>query len=110
VLCAMSLLLDSEIAWQSRLLAALRWSPVGAVLGIVGWALGPFPGMAIWFVAHALRLTVPTETSQNALGLTSHMYSLWIVWQTGKGGLLGLVLHSGTRRKVEYGFVHLRMR
>jgi hypothetical protein len=67
VLCAMSLLLDSEIAWQSRLLAALRWSPVGAVLGIVGWALGPFLGMAIWFVAHALRLTVPTETSQKCI-------------------------------------------
>jgi hypothetical protein len=73
----------------------LRHSWVGA------W---PFVGMAVWFVVHALGLTIPTETSQNAHGETSHMYSLWVVWQTGMGGLLGLLLHSGMRRKVERAF------
>jgi hypothetical protein len=104
VLCSMSFLFDSEMPWQRRLLRALRWSPVGAILGILGWVLGPFVGMAVWFVVHALGLTIPTETSQNAHGETSHMYSLWVVWQTGMGGLLGLLLHSGMRRKVERAF------
>jgi hypothetical protein len=98
VLCAMSLLLDSEIAWQSRLLRALRWSPAGAILGIVGWALGPSLGMVLWQIVHSMNLTGPTETFRNAQGETSHMFSLWAVWQAGIGFVLGLVVN---RNKAE---------
>jgi hypothetical protein len=92
VLSAASLLLNSQLAWQRRLLHALYWSPVGGILGILGWALGPSLGMAIWSVAHSLHLNEPTETAQSALGQSGHLYSLWVVWQTGIGILLGLVM------------------
>jgi hypothetical protein len=94
VLCAVSLLLDSETAWRHRVLKSVYWSPVGGVLGIVGW-VGPSLGMALWSVFHSMGLTVPGETFQNALyGQTSHVYSLWVVWQIGLGFVLGLVLRG----------------
>lgn len=93
VLGAVSLL-KSEIGWRRRAFNCLCWAPVGGVLGIVGWALGPTLGMALWSVAHTMGFTPPDETFQNARGDTSHMYSLWVVWQTGVGFLLGLVLHG----------------
>jgi len=82
-LCVVSFLLSSEVSWRRRVAKALCWAPLGGFLGIAGWALGPFLGMAFWQVVHAVNLTAPTETFRNAQGETSHMYSLWAVWQTG---------------------------
>jgi len=92
-LCAFSLLLNSGITWQHRMFRALCWTPVGAVLGIVGWALGPSLGMTLWQIVHSMNLTAPTETFQNAKGgMISRMFSLWAVWQFGMGFVLGLVV------------------
>jgi hypothetical protein len=100
VIGGVSVLLNSRIAWGRRVLKGIYWSPVGGILGVLGWTLGPFLGMVIWSVVHPLGLTAPTETFQNARGETSHMYSLWIVWQTGIGLALGLVLDDNPANEV----------
>jgi hypothetical protein len=95
LICTVSLLLNSRLTWQGRMLKALCWTPVGAVLGIVGWALGPSLGMTLWQIVHSLNLTAPTETFQNAKGgVISRMFSLWAVWQFGMGFVLGLVVNG----------------
>ena len=96
-LCAVSFLLSSGSSWQRRLAKVLCWTPLGGFLGVAGWALGPVLGMAFWQVVHAMNLTGPTETFRNAQGQTSHMYSLWAVWQTGMGFAFGLFV-DGKRR------------
>lgn len=67
-------------------------SVVGGVLGVIGWALGPSLGMALWHADHALRLTAPTETPLNAAGETSHALSMCLLWQAGMGLVLGVAL------------------
>jgi hypothetical protein len=93
LLSAYSLSVNPGSPWWRQLLKALAWSPLGGVLGSIGWQLGPSLGMAVWEVAHSVGLTPPTETFRNALfGETSHAYALSIVWQTGVGALLGLII------------------
>lgn len=95
IVAAFLKLVGSKIAWKHLLLVALAGSAVGGVLGVIGWVLGPFLGMGLWRVAHSMGLTSPTETFQNALlGQTCRVYSLWIVWQTGVGLLLGFALRG----------------
>jgi hypothetical protein len=65
IVCVVSLLLNSRLTWQRRILKALCWTPVGAVLAVVGWALGPSIGIALWQMVHSMNLTAPTETLQN---------------------------------------------
>lgn len=67
-------------------------SVVGGVLGVIGWALGPSLGMALWHAVHALGLTAPTETALNAAGDTSHALSMCLLWQAGMGLVLGIAL------------------
>ncbi len=94
MICAVSMLLNSTLTWQRRMLKALCWTPVGAVLAVVGWALGPSLGISLWQIVHSMSLTPPTETLRNAQGEPSHMFSLWAVWQTGMGFVLGLVVNG----------------
>ncbi len=71
----------------------LLCSSASGALGVIGWALGPSLGMALWSVSHALHLTAPTETYQNAAyGGTGYQYSLYPVWQSGTAVLLGVLL------------------
>jgi hypothetical protein len=85
-----SLLLNTGTTGQQRMLKILSWTPAGAFLGILGWALGPSLGMVLWQIVHSMNLTAPTETLRNAHGETSHIFSLWAVWQVGMGCVLGL--------------------
>jgi len=94
IICAVSLLLNSRLTWQRRMLKALCWTPVGAVLGVVGWALGPSLGIALWQIIHSMNLTPPTETVRNAQGDQSHMFSLLAIWQAGMGLVLGSVVNG----------------
>ena len=64
------------------------------LLAIVAYSLGPYLDVAVWSLVHELGLTPPTETFQNARGDVSHVYSLFVVWQTGTAFLLGLILRS----------------
>jgi hypothetical protein len=65
---------------------------VGGILGVIGWALGPSLGMAIWYGAHGLGLTAPDETSRNSLGQHSDVFALNVVWQTGMALVLAIML------------------
>ncbi len=65
---------------------------LGGVLGIIGWELGPTFGMALWSAADTLHVTAPTETALNAVGETSHRYSLFMIWQVGMAFVLVVVL------------------
>lgn len=91
-LCAVSLLLNSDLTLKRRVFKVLYWTPVGAFLAILGWALGPSLGIAFWQLVHSLNFTAPDETIRNAAGETSHTYSLWAVWQAGMGCALGLIV------------------
>jgi len=93
-ICAVSLLFNSSHTWQRRMLKALCWTPVGALLAVVGWALGPSLGIALWQIIHSMNLTPPTETVRNAQGYQSHMFSLLAIWQAGMGLVLGLVVNG----------------
>ena len=94
VLGGIAFLVYSKVGIRTLATKSLAWSVVGGVLGVIGWMLGPSLGMFIWSGVHALGLTAPTETFQNALyGETSHQYSLFVVWQTGMALVLAIMLH-----------------
>lgn len=92
-LLAASLLLNSDLTLDERILKVRFWTPAGGFLGIAGWSLGPSLGMVLWQIVHSMSLTDPAETFQNAAhGETGHIYSLWAVWQVGIGSALALVV------------------
>lgn len=84
-------LFESGMRWRAFKVAVFC-SPLGGVLGLLGWALSTSLGMALWSFAHALHLTAPTETFQNAAGQTSHSFALIVVWETGMAFALGVLL------------------
>jgi hypothetical protein len=87
-----SVLVDANGGFRESWLKALAWSPVAGILGIIGWALGPTLGIAIWSAFDSLGLTPPAETVRNALGQTSDQFSLFLVWQAGVGFVLAIIL------------------
>jgi hypothetical protein len=95
VLSAITLLFKTQHTWQRRILAALCWAPLGGLLGILGWHLATPVGALIMNVAHSLRIDRATETPQTSLDQTARLYSLWAVWQTGIGILIGLLIPLG---------------
>jgi len=69
---------------------AIRWSPLGGVLALIGWALGPSLGVALWNTFHQMHLTGWTTRPQDASpGLD---YSLPVVWQTGMAFAIVFIL------------------
>lgn len=94
ILYSISFLLNSESIRKRRISRVLYWGAAGGILGIAGWSLAPFLGMAFWQIVSSMNLTAPTETYQNALGETSHMYSLLAVWQAGMGAVIGLTVST----------------
>ena len=87
IICTVSLLFNSGLTWQRRIIKALCWTPVGAILAVIGWALGPSLGVA-------LNLAAPADTFKN------HLFSLWAVWQAGIGFVLGLVVEGQRRQRM----------
>jgi hypothetical protein len=92
VLSVISILIHPKVGLRTIAVKSIAWSLVGGVLGIIGWALGPTLGMAIWSGVRDVGLTAPTETFQNALGEPSHRDSLFVVWQTGMALVLAVLL------------------
>jgi hypothetical protein len=92
--CAIPLM--TTIKARNVIPVAMRWSFAGGVLGITGRLLAPIIGMSVWFVTHVLHLTPPGETARNALySQSTQLFSIWFVWQTGIGALLGFILWRG---------------
>jgi hypothetical protein len=66
---------------------ALQWSFVGGVLGMLGWASGPFLGQVVLSaLGQRAVLSLPGDAG------TDYYYSLYLVWQTGMGLVLGILL------------------
>jgi hypothetical protein len=82
-LATVLLLVGSGIPWTRVLFRALFWSPVGGVLGIVGWNLGPSLGAVVWKLQHTLAIVGSNDRLEYALaqGRTG-IDSLLLVWQT----------------------------
>lgn len=70
------------------LLSSLQWSPVGGVLGVLGWAAGPLVGELIVDVV-GRRTPSPSVNDD-----TAYWYSIHLVWQAGMGLVLGLVFST----------------
>jgi hypothetical protein len=92
VLGMISILVHPKLGIRTLAVKAVTGSLVGGILGVIGWLLGPSLGMAIWSGVHGLGLTAPTETFQSALTETCHLYSLFVVWQTGMALVLAIML------------------
>jgi hypothetical protein len=72
----------------------------GSVLGVIGYALGPTCGAAIWYLIRFLHLGEPSQASQlQPSSGTTPFYSLYVVWQTGVAALVALLFpfHSEAR-------------
>jgi hypothetical protein len=101
-----SILVNPGIGFRTPVVKSIAWSPVGGILSVIGWALGPSLGMAIWYGVHGLGLTDPTETARNALGQPSHVFALSVVWQTGIALVLAIMLwpykaHEGSSNNAD---------
>jgi hypothetical protein len=101
-----SILVNPGVGFRTPMVKSLAWSLAGGILGVIGWALGPFLGMAIWYGVHGLGLTYSTETARNALGQPSHVFALNVVWQTGMALVLAIMLwpykaHEGSSNNVD---------
>ncbi len=77
-----ALICFSERKLSRTFLTALELSPVGAILGGLGWAAGPSLGNPI---LHVIGETVNPYTNAQA----ACSYSLFLVWQAGMGLTLG---------------------
>ena len=84
-LAAYLLFCPQKKIWPT-LLEAFLWSLPCGILGVAGWSSGPVLGKALW-VAFPRWLT----TGDNAND-APYIYSLFLVWQTGAGVLLGIAL------------------
>lgn len=102
ILSAVLRLVDSAAPWNKILNMALIWSPIGGVLGIAGWNLGPWLGRVFWSLQHDLGRTPAGDKFEYALarGWAAEL-SLLVVWMTGTGLLLGLALGNLRFTKLE---------
>jgi hypothetical protein len=87
------LLFPQEKLW--RIIAkALAWSLGGAVLAVIGWALGPGLGMPFWSALHP-----HVGFDSITFGEAPNYISLFLVWQPGMAFLLGIALHRESLRR-----------
>ena len=64
----------------------------GSLLGVIGYALGPYLGAVIWHLLHFLHLGEPSQARQSQPSDdTSSFYSLYVVWQTGIAILIAVL-------------------
>lgn len=88
VLLAALLMFSSETKVSRIFLQTLQWSMVAGVLGLVGSYLGPTLGGWSGSVVHGWHfLSFPRNTPD-----AENTYSLFLVWQSGMGAVLGNLL------------------
>lgn len=95
VLAAALFLFDAGDTVRRSIGKVLLCASGGGLLGVVGWASGPLLGGALWLGLKGIRLIPASETyelavAQDKLGFLA----LPVVWQTGVGFLLGMMLSS----------------
>jgi len=85
----------------------------GSLLGVIGYALGPYLGAVIWHLLHFLHLGEPSQARQSQPSDdTSSFYSLYVVWQTGIAILIAVLFPFRASRAgaSPYSAGHLRPR
>lgn len=89
----------SGMSTRARARRVLLGTILGGVLGVVGWALCSFVGVAISNLLHGLGLTPGGEFGPRAwlqdkydYEETDRMHSLYVVWQTGVALAMGIML------------------
>lgn len=85
VMATVFLIAYPEMHQSRRIFKALGWSVIPGVLTMIGWSLG------------STGLLVPRQHSGEGND-TANWYSLTILWQSGMGLLLGLLLRSSQER------------
>jgi hypothetical protein len=91
IVSAISLLLNSRTACKQHALKAICGAIVGALLGLAGRSVASSINPPLWQMVHSLNLTPPGITLRNVKG--QYEFSLWAVWQTGMGFVLGLIVN-----------------
>lgn len=93
VFLAAVLFLPNRAQWKHVPLNLVVFCLLSGLLGIVGWALGPYFGTGIWYVLQATHLAHQYQYSPNQpSGDASSFNSLFVVWQAGAASLLGFFL------------------
>lgn len=87
------LFLPNRAQWKHVPLNLLVFCFLSGLLGIVGWASGPYLGTGIWHLLKATHLAERYQYSQTQpSGGANNFYSLFMIWQVGAALLLGLLL------------------
>lgn len=89
-----------EIVNGSFSVQLLLWSLSGGLLGAIGWVLGPSLGAGIQSTLHNFGLL---EFRAALYSKPENWYSLLIVWQSGIGLVLGLLLRKRNAHTSEGG-------
>jgi hypothetical protein len=64
----------------------------GSLLGVIGYALGPYLGAVIWHLLYFLHLGEPSQARQlQPSNDTASLYSLYVVWQSGIATLIAVL-------------------
>lgn len=93
VFLAAVLFLPNRAQWKHVPLNLLVFCFFSGLLGIAGWALGPYLGTAIWQLLRATHLAEQYQYPQSQpSGGANDYYSLFVIWQAGAAALLGLLL------------------
>lgn len=85
-------------SFEAKLLRVIKksliWSLAGGALGVIGWVLGPSLGGIVVSV-----LGQRDASSNRADELTNYCYSLFLIWQSGMGFVLGLLTQPESRER-----------
>ena len=92
VLTAVLRLYSAEASWRRVMSKSLPWSLVGGLLALVGWGLGPSIGVLVWSSLNSYQLGPNEDIGYAARSMNLNQYSANIIWQTGMGMILGIML------------------
>jgi MFS family permease len=94
VLLATLVLFSSETRLLRIIKRSLIWALAGGALGVVGWALGSSLGGIV-----VSALGQRDVSSNRADDLTNYGYSLFLIWQSGMGFVLGFLTQAESRER-----------
>ncbi len=93
-------LLHRGIGWGPAVTKAFMLALVAGALGVIGWALGPSLGTVITRLCYAAHLSATAPSPYDPLSgyrEPAVEYSLYLVWQTGVGVILGMLVRPTDR-------------
>jgi MFS family permease len=92
VFLAAVLFLPNRAQWKHVPLNLVVFGLLSGLLGVVGWALGPYFGTGIWHLLQTTQLVQQYRSPQDQPSEGVNFNALFVVWQVGAAALLGLLL------------------